>query len=568
METNNTLMQHLKELFRAAALENTLENIYEPICKSLHIVKMYYDMNLGDENRYRDHRTGKLVLDVDEENHMIVLYDGKEPGGIRRQFNYYYNGFEYVHAYIEFEQWVQEKDLDNELYEFLADVVYIIASRKNMREMLDHAENSDFLTGIPNIALVTKRYYKMLQTYSPEELVVLRMNLRNFRYINEVAGAKAGDEAIIKYAHKLVQLVEDDECVGRMGGDNFLVYLHQEHLKGFLKKVKKVKISKLESAPKNRFEVEAWIGVSKLSQKENKTFIERMNDANIACGIGKTRLKKGVVCFDEELKGLIMQGRDVIDAFPRAIEKHEFVPFFQPKVDMSTGELVGFEALCRWFHDGHYIFPDQFIPTLDKEGVISELDLAIFRETCAAIFRWKEMGLTPPRISCNFSKKNLYIPGIEARIMKVVEEHHILPSDVEIEITESMKDVEYHRLIEFVKSLKEQGFHISIDDFGTGYSSLSLLHNIEADVIKIDKSFTDKLTTDQKSVILVESIVSIGHKLHMEIVAEGVETREQGKILMEIGCNIAQGYYYSKPVDYETTTGIIKDCNYQPIAGE
>ncbi len=565
MNISKDLIYDLNALFHSAALESIDERQYKELCQKMNVTKMYYDMDLGGEDRYRNHRTGELVIDVKEKDKKLILYDSGESGGMVKEYKYYYDSFEYVHAYIELRKGIEEKDIDEELYSFFADVIYILVSRINMRRMLDHAEASDVLTGIPNISFVQKKYYKRLQDTRPQELLVLRMNLRNFKYINEVAGASAGDEAVIQYARKLINFVEEDEGIGRLGGDNFIVFLNKENLKRFLKKVSSVTISKLKSAPKNKFEVSAWVGVSSLADNENKTFLERLNDANVACGIGKSRLKQDVVFYGDDLKKMIMQGRDIIGAFPMAVKEHEFMPFFQPKVDMRTGELVGFEALCRWFHGGHYIFPDQFIPILDREGLIPELDMAIFDETCRAIKRWKEMGLNPPRISSNFSKKNLFIPKIEDRILQVIEDNGLGPEDVEIEITESMKDIEYDRLIRFVSNLKEHGLHIAIDDFGTGYSSLSLLHNIEADVIKIDKSFTDVITTDNKSAILIESIITIAQKLDMEIIAEGVETADQGKMLMDRGCFYAQGFYYSRPVDYLSATEIIRKKPFSPV---
>ena len=565
MEISKSLIEDAWKLIHSTALENFDHSVYEDICQKLHVTKMYYDVNLGGEDRYRDHRTGQLILDAREVDNQLVLYDSGESGDYTKVYNYYYDGFEYVHAYIEFEKGITEKDIDVSAYDFFADLIYLIVSRQNMRKMLDHAESSDALTGIPNIGYVQNKYYKVIQNVRPQDLVLLRINLRNFKYINEIAGAQSGDEAIIQYSRKLLRSVEEDEGVGRLGGDNFVVYIHKENLKKFLKRVSAITISKLKTAPKNQFTVSAWIGVSSLAEDEHKTFSDRLNDANIACGIGKSRLKQDVVFYGDDLKKMVMQGRDIIAAFPAAVKEHEFMPFFQPKVDMRNGELVGFEALCRWFHEGHYIYPDQFIPILDREGLISELDAAIFNETCRAIRRWKEMGLNTPRVSSNFSKKNLFIPKIENRILQVIEENNINADDVEIEITESMKDIEYERLIRFVKSLKERGLFISIDDFGTGYSSLSLLHNIEADVIKIDKSFTDVVTTDPKSVILVESIVTIARKLNMEVIAEGVETKEQGMSLLNVGCNYAQGYYYSKPVDYQTATEIIRRNDYKSI---
>ena len=565
MDLNKQLTEDIKALFHSAALENIDEALYKSLCDKLHVVKMYYDMDLGGGDRYRNHRTGELVIGTKEVGKQLILYDSGKKSGLIKQYKYYYDGYEYVHAYIAFEEGIREEDLDASLYDFCADMVYILASRQNMRRMLDHAETSDVLTGIPNIVFFQKKYYKMLQYNRPQDYLLIRMNLRNFKYVNEVAGANSGDEAIIQYSRKLLKIVDDDEGVCRLGGDNFLVFIHKDNLKKFLKKVSSVTISKLKTAPNNQFEITTWIGISSLAEDETKNFQERLNDANVACGIGKSRLKQNVLFYGDDLKKMIMQGRDIIAAFPAAVKNHEFMPFFQPKVDMRTGKLVGFEALCRWFHDGHYIFPDQFIPILDREGLIPDLDLTIFDETCRAIRRWKDMGLNPPRISSNFSRKNLFVPKFENRILKVLENNGLSADDVEIEITESTKDIEYDSLIRFVKSLKEHGLFIAIDDFGTGYSSLSLLHNIEADVIKIDKSFIDMITEDKKSAVLIESVITIAQKLDMQTIAEGVETADQGRKLVEMGCSYAQGYYYSKPVDYQAAMEIIKTSPFKPI---
>lgn len=565
MAFSKQLIENIKALLHSAAMENLNHDLYRAICEELHVVKMYYEMDLGDEDRYRNHRTGELVLDAKEVDKQLILFDSGKKGGLIKQYRYYYEGYEYVHAFIEFEEGIKEEEIDTSVYDLCADVVYILASRENMRRMLDYAETSDVLTGIPNIAYCHKKYDKMLQSGDPHDYLLLRINLRNFKYINEVAGAGAGDEAIIQYSRKLFRAIEDDEGLCRLGGDNFVAFIHKENSKKFLKKVSNISISKLKAAPNNQFEIGAWVGISSLADDEEKNFLERLNDANVACGIGKSRLKQDVVFYGDNLKEMVMQGRDIIAAFPAAVKGHEFKPFFQPKVDMRTGELVGFEALCRWLHDGHFILPDQFVPILDREGLIPDLDLTIFNETCRAIRSWKDMGLNPPRISSNFSRKNLFVPRFENKILRVIEDNGLVAEDVEIEITESTKDIEYDRLISFVKTLKEKGLFISIDDFGTGYSSLSLLHNIEADVIKIDKSFTDMVTEDRKSAVLIESVITIARKLDMQTIAEGVETKEQGKMLMDMGCNFAQGYYYSKPVDYQDATELIKKKPFKPI---
>ncbi len=568
MQETGKLIEGLKDLMHKASTESLDTDAYKEICGKLNVSKMYYDIELGGEDRYRNLATGQLVIADEESDGKIILYDSGEETDLTMTYPYYYEGVEYVHAYIEFPVGVKKEDLDLEIYQMMADVIYILVSRKNMRLMLDFAEIVDPLTGIPNIVFTTRRYSEVTKTVAPEDICVLFVNLRNFKYINESAGAKAGDEAITQYARKVLHFVDRScESCCRIGGDNFVMFILKEHLDEMIEKLHSVKLADLESAPNQVFKVNCWIGVSEVQPGQTpEPFVARLNEAAAACNMGKTRFKKNVVLFDDELVKMMGQSRRIIALFKPAVKNHEFHPFFQAKVDMNTGKLVGFEALCRWIHEGSFIYPDQFIPVLDKEGLIHDLDMAIFSETCHAIKKWKEMGLTPPRVSSNFSRKNLYVPDIEEKIYSVIQENGLDSGDVEIEITESVKESDYDRLIEYVKTLKNLGIHISIDDFGTGYSSLSLIHNIDADVVKIDKSFVDEITTESKAKILIESIISIAQRLKMSVIAEGVETAEQGRALLDFGCSYAQGYYYSKPVDFETATSLISDPPFLPIA--
>ncbi|MCR5106594.1 MAG: bifunctional diguanylate cyclase/phosphodiesterase [Lachnospiraceae bacterium] len=557
----------LKTLLYETALNDITPdgNPYKELCDSLNVVKMYYDMNLGEEGRYRDQRTGKIVFNTEEVDNKFILYDSGKKSGFTMKFDYYYNGFEYVHAYIEFEESIRPEDVDRDYYQFFADVVYLLASRHNMKSMLEHAELSDPLTDIPNVICVRYAYERMIKLIPPSEIAVICMNLKNFQYINDTVGAGVGDEVIRIYSRKLVNLVEENEIAGRIGGDSFIVCINKNNLDPFLKKTENIVISSLQSSPHSRFEVGARFGISLLNKNEDKPFHERMNDANVALGIGKNYARESVMYYNDDLKKRLMLSHDVISSFPFAIKNHEFVPYFQPKVNMKTGKLAGFEALCRWFHEGSLIFPDQFIPILDREGLIPELDLAIFEETCRSVKKWKDMGLNPPRISSNFSKKCLFVPDIEKKIFEIISDNSLEAREIEIEITESIKDHEYNRLIDFVKILKKPGLFISIDDFGTGYSSLSLLYNIDADIIKIDKSFTDKITEDPKASILIENVITIANQLNIHTIAEGVETSAQGKKLLNMGCDYAQGYYYSKPVDFDTATEMIRSCPFKPM---
>lgn len=567
MQDRNTILKELNHLFTAAVNEDLREEAYAPLCRKLGISRVSYDMNLGEKGRYRDHKSGNLVMVDREQDGRIILFDDGRERGISLIFPYYYDNIEYVHSYVDLAKGITGNDIDQELIRFLSDVVYILVSRSNMRHMLDFAEITDAQTGIPNIMFIQKKYQEITGRISPSDISVVRVNLRNFKYINEVCGSKCGDEAIIAYSRMLVPLMDDDECVCRMGGDNFAFFVKRDNLDSFLKKIECISVSDLSSAPSQSFDITAWMGISETVEKgrENIPFMARLNDASIACDFAKNILKKSTAVFSSEMSEMINRGRDIVAAFYPAIRSGEFGPFYQAKVDMRTGELVGFEALCRWIHHGQIIYPDQFIPILDKEGMIPQLDLAIFSLTCENIRRWKDMGYNPPRVSANFSRRNLFVPEIEEKILSIISEKGLDTCDVEVEITESLQETEYDRLVSFVKKLKKHDVHIAVDDFGTGYSSMSLLHNIDVDVIKIDKSFVDLIPFDQKSMILLESIVNIADRLGVSTVAEGVEKAEQGVALMKMGCNIAQGFYYSRPVNFEDATKLIASPSFTPI---
>ncbi|MCR5775429.1 MAG: bifunctional diguanylate cyclase/phosphodiesterase [Lachnospiraceae bacterium] len=577
MQDNQELLNGIKELMHNTVYETLDAEAYGEICRKVNVSKMYYDIALDNPERYRDQTNGKLIIADEMRADKIILYDNGEETGLTLTYPYYYGDIEYVHAFIEFPKGVSKEDLDLEVYQMMADLIYVIVSRKNMRQMLDFAEISDPMTGIPNVVYIKRRYAEIIKEIPAEEVSVLFINLRNFKYINEVAGSKAGDEAMVSIAKKLLSLVDVRyEACCRLGGDNFVMLIRSERMEELSAQLRNLKISDLESAPNQVFKIACWVGVSdgktgKNGVSDGKTgknrvsITDRLNEAAAACNIGKGNLKKDIVYYDGELVRMMGDNRKIVAIFKPAVKNQEFIPYFQAKVDMTSGELVGFEALCRWIHKGEFIYPDRFIPVLDKEGLIHELDMAIFSATCKSIRSWKDMGYKPPRVSSNFSRKNLYVPDIEEKMISVIREHGLETSDVEVEITESVREADYERLIEFVGTLKKYGVHISIDDFGTGYSSLSLIHNIDADAIKIDKSFVDEVISEGKARILIESIISIANRLKMSVIAEGVETADQGRTLIGFGCNYAQGYYYSKPVDFETATGIVANPSFEPI---
>lgn len=562
---NEQIENMIKNLFRSGCERTLGPDDFVDICRAMRVAKLYYVLDFG-VGRYRDPATGKLVISGNEEGDgRIYLYDSDMEGGLCRQFQYYINGMPAVLTGVQLLKEVSEEEIDEELYHNLSDMMYILISRQNLLAMVDFAENRDMLTGISSGGHMAKIFLGLAKEGRANDYAIVFSNIQNFKYVNESRGSKCGDEVLVRFAHKMVEFVRPDGYVGRMGGDNFTYIIPTGRVEELVERLRCMSFGNLQNAPGKKIDISCWIGISMPTVGEERHFKERLEDASVSCNMGKKVLKKPVVYYSEGLKQMLKWNMKVVAMFFPAIKNHELIPFFHAKVDMRTGVLVGFEALCRWIHDGNFIYPDQFIPILDKEGLIHDVDITIFRETCLAIKRWKEMGLTPPRISSNFSRKNLFVPDIERQILDVIKECGIEVDDVEIEITESVQDHEYGRLIEFINILHSAGVHIAVDDFGTGYSSLSLIHNIDADVIKIDKSFVDELAENEKSFVLIESVIGIARHLNMEVVAEGVETREQGQKLLELGCEIAQGYYYSKPVSFDDATALIIDPPFEPV---
>ncbi|MCR5774887.1 MAG: EAL domain-containing protein [Lachnospiraceae bacterium] len=559
--------QKTESLIRKFIRNKAEKEDYREIYDLLGVVKVSLMMGITNETLSRN-MSPEFVVETDRaDDGSIVLFDTGAPHGAELRFLYSRITADDTTCTWYIDPKISPDSIDKDEYSFIADKMYMLQSIINMRRMLKFARNNDAQSGIPNGVGIKVLFSESREANPDINYSVLFINLQNFNYINESIGSRGGDEVLIQYSRRLTLFVEPDEGVCRMGGDNFVFYVKPENLDRLIGLISTISIGDLKTAPEKTFILSAWIGVS-ANDKIDEDIATRIEHASIACSIAKQRLKQPVVYFSDKLRAITDNNQMIASIFMPALSAHEFLPYFQPKVDMRTGELSGFETLCRWKHDGNFIFPDQFIPVIDRLGLTYELDMEMLRVTCQAIRQWKEMGLNPPIVSVNFSRKDIFVPNIEREIGKVAESFGITPDRLEIEITETSTESEYARIIDFTGNLKSMGFRIAIDDFGTGYSSISLIHNINADVIKIDKSFVTAVNKDSKTEILVESIIHIGSRLDMELVAEGVETAKEGRILMDLGCHIAQGYYYGKPSDFDTATQQLKDNPFKPIPDE
>ena len=237
--------------------------------------------------------------------------------------------------------------------------------------------------------------------------------------------------------------------------------------------------------------------------------------------------------------------------FEDAIKNEEFQVFYQPKVELNRYRLHGGEALCRWIHDGEFILPFQFIPVLEENGKICELDFYMIDHVCRDIVGWIDAGLDPVTVSVNLSRVHIGDEHLIEKIDEIVKKNKVPKKYLEIELTETTTDLDYKELKRIVGGLHEAGFRTSIDDFGVGYSSMNLLRDLPWDMIKIDRSFIpagDGSPEDEDKIILLQSLIMLAHSLGIDCIAEGTETVDQIIILKQNRCFLAQGYFFDKPM--------------------
>ncbi len=373
------------------------------------------------------------------------------------------------------------------------------------------------------------------------------VNIKGFKYINTKYGAPVGDDVIKEYSKIMKSNLSKGEIIARLGGDNFIVLYKKEREKDILNLLSGVPVVVNIDGNLTTIVIAARCGVYDIQNKDNVSIV--MNSTTIACNVARRTKTADVVRFVPSMLESIINSKKIVSQFDSALKAEEFVVYYQPKVDIATNKTIGAEALVRWNKDGMLALPEEFISILEVEGLIQKLDYYVLRKVCNDLKSWKAFGLTPVKISTNFSRLNIKSPDFAANVINIVKECGVDPSLIEIELTESIGYEDVEILCEAVESLHRYGISVSIDDFGTGYSSLSLIKNLKADMIKLDKSFLVDVSNEcSTNYALIKNLVLLINDLGSNVICEGVETKLQAELLLSAGCKTAQGYLYSMPV--------------------
>jgi len=428
-----------------------------------------------------------------------------------------------------------------------------ITKRKETEHKLQELAFTDPLTGLANRQLFHDRLSQELKHAARKEsrVALFFIDLDHFKKINDTLGHHVGDEILKEISHRLEENVRNNDTVSRLGGDEFTIIFSGLDSYNEIPKIadKIIKIIK-EPIVLNDTEhvVGSSIGISLYPDDSQDAGI-LIRNADAAMYHAKELGRENFTFFSEEINQRNQHRRFMENSLRRAIGQDEFELFYQPQIDLSTGMMIGSEALVRW-NDPHrgMIAPMDFIPIAEETGLILEIGDIVFRKACKQIRSWLDMGMTPTPVAINLSAIQFKDGKLIEMICSVLKEEELSPKWIELEITESAIMESADDAVMILEQLSSLGIKISIDDFGTGYSSLYYLKKFPVDKLKIDQEFIRGLPDNNNDVILTSAMIKLAHNLGIDVLAEGVETKEQTDFLNQHGCRFVQGYHFSKPV--------------------
>jgi diguanylate cyclase (GGDEF)-like protein len=428
-----------------------------------------------------------------------------------------------------------------------------ISDTKENEQLLVKSANTDPLTGLPNRYWLINSLPGVLKEARNRttSLAILFIDLDNFKLVNDKLGHAIGDKLLRLAAERLKSLIRTGDEVVRLGGDEFTVLLKSvEHANEVIHVV--TRIAQFFAEPFNVANHTLFIGTSigiSLFPEDGTEADVLIQKADIAMYASKAEGKGTYRFYNEELYQRIRSRLDAEEELAVAIEQKQFEMHYQPRVNTLTGEITGLEALVRWAHPTRgTVSPCAFIPMAESTGSIVQLGALILEKVFDQIAQWRIAGEPIVPVSINISPRQLDAGGVDILIKSLLLRHDIPASMIEVELTESAMMSEVPTVIDQVSAIRSFGIKLHLDDFGTGYSSLSRLQEIDMQVVKVDRAFISKLGTSNQADILVRTIVQMAKGLNMEVIAEGVETREQLNLLKGMACDEVQGYLLSRPV--------------------
>ncbi len=406
----------------------------------------------------------------------------------------------------------------------------------------------DPITGLGNYNAYLARTKEKLKLNDKKTIIIL--DIDKFKSFNKKYGHNKGNELLKRIGEEIKSSIRKTDIVCRLANDVFGIFMIGEvNIENITVRLNK-KISRINIGDIwYNLRISMGVYICDKEEKNVQSIIDKAIFAHDSIK-GKYNVTYGV--FTEEFEQKMIRESEIENMMEEAIKNQEFEVYYQPQINAKTEKIEGSEALVRWKKDDKMISPNEFIPIFEKNRFIIKLDEYVYKRVCANIQEIKKQLKELPKISVNISKESLSEKNFLRKYIKISNKYNVTPNEIQLEITERTTTDENVNMKEILEKIKEKGFSIAVDDFGTGYSSLNMLEMLPIDTIKIDKSFIDKIGEEKSTIDLLEIILYITQKLHLKTVAEGVEKSEQVKYLKEQNCDLIQGYFYSKPLEFET----------------
>lgn len=372
-------------------------------------------------------------------------------------------------------------------------------------------------------------------------------NLRHFSSINDRFGRDCATNIMRLFIHGIQEKILYEECICRVGGDNFVVLFKKDNLNIIKNYLSGMPITFNDGETVTVTTTAGYYMIPEATESATDV----MDRISTAYQLAKSVYKRPFLFYDDEIMQHQTHVKEIEMMFPSAIENEEFKVFYQPKTQLNNYQLAGAEALCRWFRNGKVISPGEFIPVLEGSKAICTLDFYMLDHVCRDIRRWLDEGREAVKVSVNLSRLHFGDEDLLESILRIIDKYKVPHHFIEIELTETTTDVDYKELKKIVYGLREQDISTSVDDFGVGYSSLNLIREMPWNVLKIDKSFLptqEEEDKDPSKVKMLRHIITMSQDLGLECIVEGVETAEQVKLLKDCKCYLAQGFYFDRPL--------------------
>jgi diguanylate cyclase (GGDEF)-like protein len=458
----------------------------------------------------------------------------------------HYIGYISVCICDELHKWTKN-EIDS--LSLLSKVIGSYLIRLRSMQKADLILQRDLLTNAYNFNTFLTVVNQKLKATTDLSYAMIYSDIHQFKLLNDNYGYQAGDEVLKNLAKIFLKVGGNEAILCRITGDKFVLLMPYKTKEDLAQKANYILVlsKQIKSTDIDYYKLNIIVGIYEMAKSDNA--IVAVDRANIARKNAQKLRKDNYVFFNEKMHEALIEQKKIEDVMEDALLNEEFIVYFQPKIDMTTSKICGAEALVRWLRPQiGLVSPASFIPLFENNGFITQLDYYVLEKVCAHLRDKIDRGIHVLPISVNFSREHFKSDALPDYLKETVEKYNLPPRLIEVEITESALVNSDHCWLHVLQKIRKLGFGLAMDDFGSGLSSLNLLCDLPFKILKIDKDFFHSKTTHRKERIVISNIVRMAHELDMEVICEGVETKEQAQFLQSIGCFMAQGYYYDKPL--------------------